>query len=109
MRAQLLQPSAEHLLGTDALGRDTLSRVIYGTRTSLIVGMSAVFISAVIGQTMGLAAAHFGGLTYTLIMRFTDALMSVPMMLNALIIAGLLGGGLKNVIIALAVEYVLSK
>lgn len=103
MRAQLLQPSPEHLLGTDALGRDTLSRVIYGSRTSLIVGISAVFIAAVIGQTMGLAAANFGGLIYVLIMRFTDALMSIPMLLNALIIAGLLGGGLKNVIIALAV------
>lgn len=103
MRDQLQHPSAEHLLGTDGLGRDTLSRVIYGTRTSLIVGITAVFISAVIGQTMGLVAAHFGGLTYALIMRFTDALMSIPMLLNALIVAGLLGGGLKNVIIALAV------
>ena len=103
MRNQLQQPSFEHLLGTDALGRDTLSRVIYGTRTSLIVGVSAVFLSAVIGQSMGLAAAHFGGTVYTLIMRFIDALMSIPMMLNALIIAGLLGGGLKNVIIALAI------
>jgi ABC-type dipeptide/oligopeptide/nickel transport system permease subunit len=100
---QLQQPSTKHLLGTDPLGRDTLSRVIYGSRTSLIIGLSAVVSSALIGETMGLVAANFGGMTFAVIMRFTDALMSIPMMINALIIASLLGGGMKNVIIALAV------
>jgi peptide/nickel transport system permease protein len=103
MREQLVQPSWQHPLGTDALGRDTLSRVIYGSRTSLIVGISAVALSAIFGQTMGLVAGYFGGITYTLIMRFTDALMSIPMLLIALIISALLGGGMKNVIFALAV------
>jgi peptide/nickel transport system permease protein len=100
---QLLQPSRAHLLGTDPLGRDTLSRIIYGSRTSLIIGLSAVGISAFLGEIMGLIAANFGGITFAVIMRFTDALMSVPMMINALIIASVLGGGIKNVIIALAV------
>jgi peptide/nickel transport system permease protein len=100
---QLKQPSLEHLLGTDMLGRDTLSRILYGSRTSLIIGVLAVSISAIVGETMGLVAAYFGGLTYAVIMRFTDALMSLPMMINALVIAAVLGGGIKNVVIALAV------
>jgi peptide/nickel transport system permease protein len=100
---QLQQPSWEHLLGTDSLGRDTLSRVIYGARTSLVVGIISVLISAVVGETMGLIAAHYGGFVFAVIMRFTDALMSIPMMLNAFVLAAVLGGGVRNVIIALAV------
>ena len=100
---QLAPPSWDHLLGTDPLGRDILSRIIYGSRTSLLVGITAVAVSAVIGETMGLIAALYGGWVFAVIMRLTDALMSIPMLLNALIIAALLGGGIKNVIIALAV------
>jgi ABC-type dipeptide/oligopeptide/nickel transport system permease subunit len=100
---KLLHPSWEHLLGTDALGRDTLSRIIYGSRTSLMVGVIAVTIAALIGQPLGLTAAFFGGMTHAIIMRLIDALMSVPMILSALVIGALLGGGLKNVIIALGV------
>ena len=99
----LQRPSREHLLGTDPLGRDTLSRVIYGSRTSLTVGIVAVGISAFVGEVMGLVAANFGGMVFAVIMRFTDALMSVPMMINAFIIASVLGGGMKNVIIALTI------
>lgn len=100
---QLLQPSREHLLGTDALGRDTLSRIIYGTRTSLMVGIISVGIAASIGITLGLIAGYFGGIAYTVIMRLVDAMISFPMILLALIIAALLGGGLKNVMIALGI------
>jgi peptide/nickel transport system permease protein len=103
MKEELAQPSLKHPLGTDSLGRDTLSRVIYASRTSLIVGLIAVGSAAIVGQAMGLAAGYFGGVVYAIIMRFTDALMSVPMMLLALVIAALLGGGMKNVIIALAI------
>ncbi len=99
----LSQPSWQHLLGTDSLGRDTLSRVIYGARTSLLVGLAAVGSAAIVGEIMGLVAAHYGGIVYTIIMRFTDMLMSIPMMLNAFVIAAVLGGGVKNVIIALAI------
>jgi len=99
----LAQPSIKHWLGTDTLGRDTLSRIIYGARTSLIIGIAAVAIAAIIGMTLGLIAAYFGGLIYVLIMRFVDALMSLPMLMLALAIAALLGGGLGNVIIALGI------
>jgi peptide/nickel transport system permease protein len=100
---KLQPPNREHLLGTDSLGRDTLSRIIYGSRTSLIVGISAIGISTIIGLTLGLIAAFFGGALYHIIMRFIDALMAFPMLLLALLIASLLGAGMKNVIIALGI------
>jgi ABC-type dipeptide/oligopeptide/nickel transport system permease subunit len=100
---KLRQPSYDNLLGTDSLGRDTLSRIIYGSRTSLIVGISAIGISTIIGLSLGLVAAFFGGAWYHIIMRFIDALMAFPMLVLALLIASLLGGGMKNVIIALGI------
>jgi peptide/nickel transport system permease protein len=100
----LLQPNQEHLLGTDALGRDTLSRVIFGTRIALMVAIVAVVIAATIGMTLGLFAGYLGGITNTIIMRCIDALMSFPMILLALTIAALLGGGLTNVIIAVGIS-----
>jgi peptide/nickel transport system permease protein len=100
---KLLPPSHQYLLGTDNLGRDTLSRIIYGARTSLLVGIGAVGSSAIIGGALGLTAAYFGGWVFQIIMRVIDALMAFPMILLALMIGALLGGGLKNVIIALAV------
>jgi peptide/nickel transport system permease protein len=100
---QLLKPGWKHLLGTDDLGRDTLSRVIYGSRTSLMVGIIAVGIAALVGITLGLIAGYFGGITYTVIMRFMDSMMSIPMILLALVIASMLGGGLVNVMIALGI------
>lgn len=100
---KLAPPSREHLLGTDPIGRDVLSRIIYGSRTSLIVGIGAVGIATLIGESLGLIAAYFGGIVYTLIMRLIDALMAVPMLVIALMIASVSGGGLKNVIIALGI------
>jgi peptide/nickel transport system permease protein len=101
---QVLQsPSHEHLLGTDSVGRDTFSRVIYGTRVSILVALGAIGTSAIIGEALGLIAAYFGGPVYQVIMRFTDTLMAVPMLLIAMVIASVLGGGLKNVIIALGI------
>ncbi len=102
----LAPPSSEHLVGTDALGRDTLSRLIYGSRTSLLVGVAALCIGAVVGLTLGLIAGFFHGIGNLLIMRFIDAMMSFPMILLALAIAAFLGGGLKNVVIALGVGLV---
>jgi peptide/nickel transport system permease protein len=95
-----------HLLGTDVLGRDTLSRIIYGSRTALIVGMVAVGFAATIGMALGLLAGFFGGLVNTIIMRLMDALMSIPMILLAVTISALLGGGIQNVVIALGVALV---
>jgi ABC-type dipeptide/oligopeptide/nickel transport system permease subunit len=89
---KLQQPSWQHWLGTDSIGRDTLSRIIYGARTSLIIGFSAVFAGGVIGTLMGLAAAYFGGWIFNIIMRFTDALMALPGIILVLLIAGLMAG-----------------
>lgn len=100
----LLSPSMEHLLGTDALGRDIMSRIIFGSRNSLMVGIVALGIAATIGMIMGLTAGYFGGWVQATIMRFIDALMTFPMILLALIFASLLGGGLKNVMIALGIS-----
>jgi peptide/nickel transport system permease protein len=102
LRHKLAQPSWEHLLGTDATGRDTFSRVVFGARTSLFIGTTSVVISAIIGMAMGLAAAYFGGWVFAIIMRFTDALMAFPGIILVLLIAGLVGGGMGVVIFALA-------
>jgi peptide/nickel transport system permease protein len=97
----LAQPSKEHLLGTDTIGRDTLSRLIYGSQTAIMIGVVALIIAAAIGLTLGLIAGYFGGWVYMIIMRFIDALMAFPMILLALVVASLLGGGVQNVMIAL--------
>jgi peptide/nickel transport system permease protein/oligopeptide transport system permease protein len=97
----LQQPNAQHLLGTDAIGRDTLSRLIYGTRISLIVGVLVVTIAGGLGVILGAIAGYYGGFIGAVIMRLMDTLMTIPMMILALAISALLGGGLKNVVIAL--------
>jgi peptide/nickel transport system permease protein len=102
----LQKPGRLHWLGTDAVGRDTLSRIIYGTRTSLMIGIVAVAIAALIGMTLGLVAGFFGGRTYSIIMRFIDAMMCFPPILMALILAGMLGAGLKNVMIAIGIALI---
>ena len=104
--AILLQPSGEHWLGTDQIGRDILSRLIYGIRPTLMVGFSTIVIAAVCGTILGLTAGYFGGWIQTIIMRCIDALMGFPMLLLALVIATVLGGGLKNIIIALGIALI---
>ncbi|OGO32777.1 MAG: ABC transporter permease [Chloroflexi bacterium RBG_16_56_11] len=99
----LQQPSGKHWLGTDIQGRDTLSRLIFGTRTALMVGFITVITSAVIGVTLGLAAGFFGGIPSMVIMRIMDSLMCFPMLVLAMLLAAVLGGGIQNVIIALSV------
>ena len=78
LNSRLAKPSKSHLLGTDELGRDLLTRIIYGARISLLVGVVAVTIAGVIGMTLGLIAGYFGAWTNTIIMRFTDALLAIP-------------------------------
>ena len=102
----LAQPSHAHPLGTDSLGRDTLSRVIFGSRPSLLIGLVAITIAAGIGMSLGLIAGYFGGKIYAVIMRIIDTLMSFPMILLALTLAILLGGGLRNIIIALGISMI---
>jgi len=100
---KLQKPNSSHWLGTDSLGRDTLSRIIYGSRSSLIVGISVIIISSAIGILLGLLASYFGGWVNIIIMRLMDALMAFPMLLLALLVATLLGAGMLNVIIALGI------
>jgi peptide/nickel transport system permease protein len=102
----LLQPSHAHLLGTDILGRDVLSRIIYGSRVALMVGVIATSIAAVFGMAMGLLAGYFGGWINNVIMRITDALMSIPPIMLALAVAALLGGGLVNVMISVGISLI---
>jgi peptide/nickel transport system permease protein len=100
---RLSQPSKAHWLGTDAIGRDTMSRLFYGARTALTIGFLTVIIGTSIGIILGMVAGYFGRAVSMIIMRFVDALMTFPMLLLALLIASLLGGGIQNVIIALTV------
>ena len=99
----LQQPNAQHLLGTDQIGRDTLSRLIHGARISLIVGVLVVTIAGGVGVILGSIAGYFGGIIGAIIMRLMDTLMTIPMMILALAISALLGGGLKNVMIAVGI------
>ncbi len=99
----LAAPSAQHLLGTDALGRDLLSRIIYGTRIALSVGVSTVLVSATIGTLLGLVAGYAEGLLQTIVMRLTDAMMAIPSLILALIIAAILKTGVFGVVLAVAI------
>jgi ABC-type dipeptide/oligopeptide/nickel transport system permease subunit len=103
---KLANPSATYLLGTDNFGRDTFSRIIFGSRTSLIIGVLSTFIAGLVGMTAGLIAGYFGGWLYTVIMRIMDTLMAFPMLIFALLIAALIGGGIVNVIIALGIALI---
>ncbi|MEO9528734.1 MAG: ABC transporter permease, partial [Roseibium sp.] len=91
-----------HLLGTDHLGRDLLSRLIWGTRVSLAVGLSATVIAAFFGSLLGLVGGYAGGRTHTLIMRGIDMVMAFPYILLALAIVAVLGPGLLNALYAIA-------
>lgn len=90
-------------LGTDSLGRCVLSRIVYGSRVSLIVGFLAVFMSGAIGVVLGMVSGYFGGLVDDIIMRLTDIMMAFPFVLLAIAILAVLGSGLQNVIIVLAI------
>jgi peptide/nickel transport system permease protein len=102
---RLLTPSREHLLGTDELGRDTFSRIVYGSRVSLEVGFIAVAVSLVFGGLLGLIAGFFGGVLDAVISRVIDILFAFPGLILAIVIAGLLGPSSRNAMIAIGVIY----
>lgn len=105
---RLISPFTEskYPLGTDHLGRCVLSRLLYGARISLAVGITVVGISTVIGSTLGVVSGYYGGISDSAIMRFVDATLSLPSIFLAVVIAGMLGRGLASVMIALvAIEW----
>lgn len=98
-----LEGSSSAILGTDFLGRDVLSRIIYGARVSLIVGISAVAIAGVLGTVLGILAGYRGGWVDAVIMRLADFQLSVPFLVLAIAVLGILGPGLRNIIIVLGI------
>jgi len=103
LSGELEGPSSAHILGQDKLGRDILSRVIYGSRVSLIVGFTVVGISVIIGTLIGSFSGYKGGVYDMIIMRIIDILLSFPGILLAIAITGVMGPSLKNVIFALCI------
>lgn len=98
---RLQPPSAEHVLGTDELGRDVLSRIIYGSRVSLLVAVMAVVVSLVVGVALGAIAGYYGGWLDNVIMRVVDLFLALPAIVLAIALVAVLGSSLWNVVIAL--------
>lgn len=99
-------PNAAHWLGTDQFGRDILSRIIYGSRTALVVGFTAAIIGSFAGLLIGVASAYFGGIFDLIVQRVMDVIMAFPLIILALAIVSILGGGLQNVLIAIIIPFV---
>jgi len=104
--AMLAAPDASHWLGTDAYGRDVLSRIIYGSRTALMVGLGASFIGATLGAVIGVGSAYFGGRIDLVVSRVMDVFFAFPVIILALAVVAILGTGLGNVILAIATPMV---
>jgi len=99
----LQAPSRTHWFGTDKLGRDLFTRIIYGGRVSLAASLTVVVIILAVGSFLGILAGYFGGITDTIIMRIADMMISFPGMVLAIAVAGILGASIRNAIIAIAV------
>jgi peptide/nickel transport system permease protein len=106
LSAAVSPPSIQHLLGTDSYGRDVLSRILFGARVSLFIGLSSVGWAVLVGVPVGLVAGYFGGVAGNFLMRIVDALLSFPPILLAIAISGSMGGGQGTVIFALGMIYV---
>ena len=104
--AMLSAPSAAHWLGTDAFGRDVLSRIIYGSRTALMVGLGASLIGATLGSLIGVGSAYFGGRVDLVVQRVMDVFFAFPVIILALAVVAILGTGAGNVILAIATPMV---
>lgn len=104
--ARLLGPTREHLLGTDQYGRDTLSRIVYGGRSSLSVAAASTLFALLVGGTMGVLAGYYRGWVDGLMMRVTDVLLSFPAILLAIALLAFLGPGFVNLVLAIGLVYV---
>jgi peptide/nickel transport system permease protein len=103
LEARYQEPSVLHPLGTDRVGRDIMSQIIYGSQASLIIGLAAAFISVVIGSLFGLFAGYYGGWMDTLLMRTTDFFIQIPVFPLMLIMVALFGGTLENLIFVIGI------
>lgn len=99
------EPSSQHWMGTDELGRDVFSRVVYGARVSILNGLLAVAVALLIGVPLGAVAGSFGGWIDNLLMRITDVFLSFPPLLLAIVLVALLGSSLTNAILAIAISW----
>ena len=104
--SMLVPPSVDHWMGTDAFGRDILTRIIYGARTALFVGFTAAFVGATLGLILGVASAYFGGLFDLVVQRLVDILMAFPLIVLALAVVATLGAGTVNVVIAITIPFI---
>ncbi len=98
----LAAPSAQHWLGTDEVGRDVLSRLLFGGRVSIVVGLVAATLSVAIGVVVGGLSAYFGGVLDALLMRFTDGMLSIPLFFFLLVVMAVFGGGLTQIVLVIA-------
>jgi peptide/nickel transport system permease protein len=99
-------PSVAHWLGTDQFGRDLLSRIIFGARTALIVGLSSAFVGGTAGLVLGVGSAYFGGLVDLALQRVFDVVMAFPLIIMALAVVAIFGTGVQNVIIAITIPLI---
>jgi peptide/nickel transport system permease protein len=104
--AMLSAPSASHWLGTDAFGRDVLSRILYGSRTAMLVGFACAFLGATLGAVIGVASAYFGGRLDLAIQRIMDVFLAFPLIILALAVVAILGTGVANVIMAITIPMI---
>ncbi|MGN0980427.1 MAG: ABC transporter permease [Candidatus Avoscillospira sp.] len=104
LREAYQTPSLAHWFGTDSIGRDLFTRVVYGIRTSLLCGVIAVAISLVIGGVLGAVAGYYGGKVDNIIMRFMDILLAIPSLLLAISMVAALGGGMVNMLFAIGIS-----
>jgi len=106
MRETLQPPSSKHLFGTDPFGRDVLSRIIWGSRISLVVGMLSVFFAALCGVPLGVIAGYFKGKVDLILSRLIDVMLSFPGIILAIVIMAVLGQSLNNVILAVSISMI---
>lgn len=99
-------PSVQHWLGTDSFGRDVLSRVIYGSKTALLIGLTSSFLGATLGAIIGVTSAYFGKRIDLFIQRLIDIVMSFPIIVLALAVVAVLGSGLVNLILAISIPFI---